>query len=559
MVSELLESVLEDLRKLPHETEWVEFKEAKQGYDFGKLGEYVSALANEANLKNRSCAWLVFGVRDNDRAIVGSCFRQNVADLDHLKQEVAARMNGGFTFLDIHPLEHADGRVVMFQIPPAPRGVPIAWQGHWYGRNGASIGPLALHELEAIRAQRQAADWSAAICADAKLDDLDPNAVAVARANFRTKHKDKEFARNIDNWSTETFLDRARLTSEGRITRTSLLLLGRPHAAHFLQPAVAQITWRLEGEERAYEHFGPPFLLTVNELYARIRNIAQKIDVPRQLVPLELPKYEKWVVLEALHNAIAHQDYDRQARIVVTEMLDRLTFESAGNFFEGKVNDYTLDHCTPQRYRNRFLADAMVNVNMIDTMGYGIQRMFAEQRNRFYPLPDFSFSQPERVVVTIHGRVIDPNYTALLMEQRHLPLRTVILLDRVQKRQPLPKDEIAALRTLGMVEGRFPNVFVAAHVASLAGDRARYIRNRAFDDQHYKQLIVKYLQQYRRAGRREIDTLLLDKLSDVLNERQRRNKVKNLLSALANDGLIRNAGSRRYPQWMMVAEKRVES
>ena len=98
MVPEQLESVLEDLRKLPHETEWVEFKEAKQGYDFGKLGEHVSALANEANLKNRSCAWLVFGVRDNDRAIVGSCFRQNVADLDHRKQEVAAQMNGGFTF-----------------------------------------------------------------------------------------------------------------------------------------------------------------------------------------------------------------------------------------------------------------------------------------------------------------------------------------------------------------------------------------------------------------------------------------------------------------------------
>jgi ATP-dependent DNA helicase RecG len=103
MVPELLESVLEDLCKLPNEIEWVEFKEAKQGYDFGKLGEYVSALANEANLKNRSCAWLVFGVRDNDRAIVGSRFRENVADLDHLKQEVAAQMNGGFTFLDIHP------------------------------------------------------------------------------------------------------------------------------------------------------------------------------------------------------------------------------------------------------------------------------------------------------------------------------------------------------------------------------------------------------------------------------------------------------------------------
>jgi ATP-dependent DNA helicase RecG len=105
------------------------------------------------------------------------------------------------------------------------------------------------------------------------------------------------------------------------------------------------------------------------------------------------------------------------------------------------------------------------------------------------------------------------------------------------------------------VEGRFPNVFVTAHIASLTGDRARYIRNRAFDDEHYKQMILKYLKQYRRVGRREIDTLLLDKLPDILNEGQRRNKVKNLLNALANDGLIRNAGSRRYPQWIVTSEK----
>ena len=139
------------------------------------------------------------------------------------------------------------------------------------------------------------------------------------------------------------------------MTRTTLLLLGRVKAAHHLQPAVAQITWRLEGEERTYEHFGLPFLLTVNDFYARIRNTNQKIDVPQRLVPLEFPKYEKWVVLEALHNAIAHQDYTKQARIIITETArPRLTFESVGRFFEGNVSDYTLGNRTPRHYRNRF-------------------------------------------------------------------------------------------------------------------------------------------------------------------------------------------------------------
>ena len=80
--------LLDDLRRLPHETEWVEFKEAKRGYDFRELGRYVSALANEANLKDQRYGWLVFGVRDNDRMVVGSRFRENPADLNHLKQEI---------------------------------------------------------------------------------------------------------------------------------------------------------------------------------------------------------------------------------------------------------------------------------------------------------------------------------------------------------------------------------------------------------------------------------------------------------------------------------------
>src|SRR5881409_1781947 len=50
------------------------------------------------------------------------------------------------------------------------------------------------------------ADWSAAICPAATLDDLDPDAVATARASFQAKNQDKAFARDMDSWSTETFL-----------------------------------------------------------------------------------------------------------------------------------------------------------------------------------------------------------------------------------------------------------------------------------------------------------------------------------------------------------------
>ena len=549
--SELL-IILEKLRKLPHETEWVEFKEAKNDQHFDKIGKYFSALSNEANLKSQPCGWLVFGVVNKSHVVCGTEYRRDPTKLDGLKQEIA-RETGGITFLDIHVVNHPDGRVVMFQIPPAPRGIPVAFKTHWYGRNGESLGGLSLQELEIIRSQNQTGDWSAGVCLEATIDDLDPRAIAAARKNFRDKNQAKDFADEVDSWPDSVFLDRARITKRGQITRAALLLLGRNESVHHLSPAVAQLTWRLDGEEQAYEHFGPPFLLTTSELFSRVRNTVQKIDVSNRLVPFEVPKYEKWVILESLHNAIAHQDYTKQSRIIVSETVDRLCVESAGRFFDGQLSDYTLSERTPQRYRNRFLADAMVNVNMIDTMGYGIRRMFFEQRKRFYPLPDFELSDPERVTVTIYGKVIDPSYTTVLMErQDDLSLRTVILLDRVQKRLSIDKDEAKELRGQGLVEGRYPNLYVGAHLAPTSDEKAQYIKNRAFDDDHYKQMIVEYLKQYGEASRSEIDALLLDKLSDALDTDQKRNKVRNLLQTLFREGTIRNVGSRRYSKWELI-------
>ncbi len=557
--SELLQQ-LDQLLMLPHETEWVEFKEAKKQYDFNKLGKYFSALSNEANLKNQACSWLVFGVVDNDRSVCGSRFRGDSIDLNNLKQEVATQTNGNLTFLDIYVVTHPEGRVVMFQIPPAPQGVPTTWKGHWYGRHGESIGALNLQELEEIRSQAMTDDWSAKVCANATLDDLDPQAIAIARANFHAKNKNRLYAPDIDSWSVETFLDRAKITTGGQVTRTALLLLGRPESVHHLQPAIAQITWRLNAEEQAYEHFGPPFLMTTGDLYSRIRNTMQKIDVFNQLVPLEVLKYEKWVVLEALHNAIVHQDYGLQSRVIVTETIDQLQFDSAGRFFEGNLADYTLGDRIPQRYRNRFLADAMVNINMIDTMGYGIRKMFTEQRKRFYPLPDIDTSNPDKVSVTIYGKVIDPHYTVALMEHRDLQLESVILLDKVQKGHAIDRGEVKRLRRQRLVEGRYPKLFVAARIASATDDRAQYIKNRAFDDAYYKQMVIKYLKKYGHASRKDIDVLLIDKLSDVLDEKQRRNKVRNLLHAMSRrDKTIQNVGSGKSSKWILLLDEKMQN
>jgi len=159
-----LKSTLDELiASTKGEREWIEFKEARVSFDSGKLGKYFSALANEANLKGKDCAWLVFGVRDRDGKIVGSQYRTNRANLDNLKAEIANETTNRTTFIEIHELSLPEGRVIMFQIPAAPRGIPIAWKGHWYGREGESLNALSVQEFDQIRSQ--AGDWSAQVCA----------------------------------------------------------------------------------------------------------------------------------------------------------------------------------------------------------------------------------------------------------------------------------------------------------------------------------------------------------------------------------------------------------
>lgn len=538
------------------ENEVVEFKRAGNDYDTNKIGEYFSALANEANLRNVERAWLIFGVDNKTRSVVGSDYRQDHERLNSLKMQVAAATEPSITFRDIHELHTTQGRVVLFEIPPAPAGIPIAWKGHYYSRAGESLTNLGLDKQDEIRRQTRAADWSAQVLPDATLADFDEKAVQAARDAFARKYENSIRTDDVMKWPLATFLDRARLTQNGQVTRTALLLLGKPESAWHLSPHMAQMTWRLEGQERAYQHFGLPFLLNSTALYQNIRNIQIRILPKNSLLAVEVAKYDRKIVLEALHNCIAHQDYSSQGRIVVTEWLDKLTFENDGDFFEGTPDDYLTGNKTPRHYRNPFLVNAMAELGMIDTMGYGIYQMHIGQARRYFPMPDYDLSEPGVTRMTLYGGVIDPAYSEVLIQETNLPLADILALDRVQKRLPVDDTMVRHLRRAGLVEGHKPNLHVSAALAKTTNDKASYIRTRAQDDMFYSKLVLDYLEKFGRATRKEIDGLLLDKLSDGLNGEQKIIKISNLLTKMRRSGLIVNAGSDKSPNWVCAEQKK---
>lgn len=546
-----IEKILDDLLLLSSENEVVEFKEAKTDYSFEKLGKYFSAISNEANLKNKSYGWLVFGVEDKKHTIVGSSYRNYRPKLDSLKGEIANKTTNRITYIDIHEVEREGKRILMFQIPAAPRGLPIAFDGHYYARDGEELCPLNLEKLERIRAQAVLEDWSQGVVADADLSDLDEEAIAVARKNFKSKFPDK--AEEMESWDTITFLNKAKLTIKGKITRTALILLGKDESEHLLAPAEVKIRWKLvdkENNDIDHEIYGMPFILSVEKVFAKIRNIKYRYMKEGTIFPEEVSKYEPFSIREAINNCIAHQDYTKGARINIIESDDKLIFTNYGTFIPGSVEKVVIEDAPEEFYRNKFLATAMFNLKMVETAGGGIKKIFNYQRVRFFPMPDYDFSD-NKVKVTIPGEILDMDYARLLAKNKDLSLEDIILLDKVQKKIAISLEEEKYLRNKKLIEGRKPNYHISLNVAKKTGLKADYTKNKAFDKQYYLDLIIKLITQHKEVTRKDIDELLWKKLPDLMTEEQKKNKVGNLITELRKSGKIINNGTAKESKWML--------
>jgi ATP-dependent DNA helicase RecG len=366
----------------------------------------------------------------------------------------------------------------------------------------------------------------------------------------------------VAGWDDITFLNKVKLAIQGRITHAALLLLGKPESATLLNPAVAKVSWLLKNdrnEDLDYEHFGPPFLLLGDRLMTRIRNLKVRELPEGTLFPMEMTQYDPWVIREALHNCIAHQDYLLRGRVQVVETPDALILTNVGGFLPGSVEAVIQQDAPLEIYRNPFLAEAMVNLNLIDTQGGGIKKMFLKQRSRFFPLPTYDLSQTERVVVRLAGRILDERYARILMRSADLDLETIILLDRVQKRFSLDKEDHQRLKRLGLVEGRYPNLVVAAEIAAATGEKARHIRDKGLDNRYYQEMILELIRTHQPVTREDVDAVLLEKLPEVLSQSQKLKKIHNMLYHLSHrEKRIRNTGSRRHPQWILLTGENSE-
>jgi ATP-dependent DNA helicase RecG len=518
--------------------EWKELKRLKHAVtgDKGKdIASYVSAIANMEG------GHLILGVEDGTLCIVGiQDFHDYTAD--NICPRLAgfcAHLNSENCWAESYTTDDTRKTVWVLNIPRHQPRLPVYAHGKPWQRLNDRLVEMRPERLAAILSEPvELADWSAEIVGAATIADLAPPALEKAREKFAERNASKPWHADISTWNWLTLLDKAKLTANGRITRACLLLLGEANAAaHHLSPHPAQIMWKLDTDEQDYDRFGPPFILTTTELLRRVRNVRQKLFPTNQLLPVEIQKYETRSILEGMHNCIAHQDYERQERILVIEKADRLIFENAGSFFDGKAEDYFKGTRTARRYRNAWLAHAMAEINMIDTAGYGIHEMTKSQRSRYLPLPDYRQSTATHTVLEVLGRPIDEKYSQLLLERHDLDIDTVILLDRVQKQLPIADTAASRLRKEGLIEGRKPHLRVARSIDEPAVAGTSYARPR-FEKERLEKLVIAHLGKAGGATRQEIDNLIAPFLPADLTDRQKNDRVKNLLSDMRRRGRI---------------------
>lgn len=530
------------------ENECIEFKEAKNNFDFDKLGKYFSALSNEATLKRKQYGWLIFGIADKTHEIVGTNFR-NQGNLEDLKREIPEHTKG-ITFIEIYELDVENKRVIMFQIPAA-YGLPTLWKGYGYSRNFESL--VALSEIKSEQIKNYGrTDWSATVIEKATIDHLDKEAILLAREQYKIKNKNKHLYNEIDSMTDKEFLNKSGLTLDGKITYTTLLLLGKEDS-NFFWNHNPEIMWQLQNsnsEVEDYEIFTIPFIKTVDKVLSKIRNLTYRYLVGQMtLFTNEVQQYEPYVLRELLNNCIAHQDYRMGGRINIIEKKDFLIFRNEGEFIPESLENVFSEGYVPPFYRNGQLAKAMVNLNMIDTAGSGIKRVFNMQRRRYFPLPDFDLSEPRRVKVTLYGKVINENYSKLLANRPTITFDEVFLLDRVQKRLMIDKEEHKQLKKAGLVEGRYPNLRISSIVASAIGKKEEYIENKEFDNKFYKEKIIQYLKAYPESTRKDINKLMFRYLPQDMREKQKDSRIRYLLNSLRKEGKIINVGTNYNSRW----------
>ena len=522
---------LEHWMEADSEDEHLEFKEARTTFDKDKLGRYCSALANEGG------GWLILGVSDEiPRKVVGS----RAFDRPQLQKrcEWLFQALGGVR-VDADIVEHPDGPVIVFRIPPHPFRQPVYYKGPppWM-RIGEQLHPMTREEYERILAEGSP-DFSAQVCAEASFSDLAPEAIE----EFRTRWIEKSANERYGDFEPERLLGAARLVREGGITNAALVLFGTSRALDSWLPQAEVIFEYRSSEDEIHaqerQDYRRGFFSFYDALWEKINARNNIYQVPEGMIRHDIRMFNEEVVREAMLNAVTHRDYSDQRPVFIRQNPRSITFQSPGGLLEPVTIENILHE---EKWRNSLIAETFQRCGLVDRSGQGIDVMYDHSIREAKALPDFSSTDAHTVRLTLSGIVEDPEFLKYLekvrQDQEPLALDDLRVLDAIRRDDQTIVQQlhnrIGGLRDGGFVDvtgrGRGTKYLLSEQYYEFIGQPGAYTRERGLDKKQRKQLLLNHIERHRDEGSPRSDLLevvpgksasTVDRMLDELKQEQR--------------------------------------
>lgn len=558
---ELQQYLIKQYPKEDEGCEWKEYKNLKNDFSGRERDDVISYVSALANMEG---GHLVLGVVDKTLEIVGTnTYNYSIQQATLRLTDLCANLSSEGLDIEEFTTDDSHKMVWVIHIPKHQPKLPVYAHNKAWQRIEDSLVELTPERLNAILEEQLFTpdDWSAGIVENATLTDLDDLAVAKARVMFKKVHS-RISEGEVDGWSVEELLSNSGVMIEGKLTRAAIILLGKPTAVYKLRPAVVEVTWTLRDDKEDvvdYEHFTAPFILTVDEILGKIRNLTMRELPGGTLFPDTMKQYDNYSIREVLHNAIAHQDYTLQERINFVENPGYIYYENGGSFIPGTLQNALAIRGPQRHFRNECLCKAMVHFNMIDTVSRGIKKIFDEQWRRHFPMPDYEIDAVNKVVgVRLYGNAINEKYTKILKENKTLNLQECIALDAVQKGHQINEETAKELLGKGLIEGESPNYQISLRFAKMTHQLPEYTRVRGLERSKLKQMALQFIQNAGDDGakREDIYEYLKAAMPGNRSDEQHLRLLGNLLNEMRDEKLIELAGKVWMPKRL---EKRLEN
>jgi ATP-dependent DNA helicase RecG len=521
------------------EDEYLEFKEAKERFDFEKLVKYCCALANEGGGK------VVLGVTDRKpRTVVGSNAFEN---LERTKAGLVDRLH---LRIEVELFHWESKRVLIFHVPPRPIGMPIQYNGAYWMRGGEDLVPMTPDKLKRIF-DESGPDFSTEICSQATIDSLDPNAIQKLRERWYRKSKND----SLLGMTNEQLLRDSELMIDGKINYAALILLGAHSAlGRFLGQAEVIFEYRsseasIPSQDRFEYRQG---FFTFDDEIWRIINLRNEVQhFQNGLFIWDVPTFNERVIREALLNAVSHRDYRLGGSVFIRQYPRKLEIVSPGGFPQGVNPENILWRQNP---RNRRIAEVLAKCGLVERSGQGVNAMFEESIKESKPRPDFTGTDDYQVFLTLRGEVQDVRFLRFLEQigrETLLSFTTedLLILDTLSHQQAVSEELIPRLKILrerGLIEaigrGKGTKYLLSKRLYVAIGDKAAYTRRRGLDRETNKALLIKHLEHYAAEGSQLRDLLkVLPNLS--------RGQVQSLMKELKGEGRAHPKGKTKGGRW----------